>query len=254
MQGTAIRLRALLTIYIAVSIVAATEAGAATVRRLELDDVRAKAESVFAGEVVGTSLRLGNEGQMVWTDYEIAVTETFAGKARGPRTIVSFAGGTLPELSIGIPGVPKLREGEHYVFFIEPKMDSPKALMAMPTVGWSQGLYRIERVETSDGYSTALVSTDGEPLEISTDGRLTRGAPVRIVDGRIVEIDAAVRDDLGPRVRPAYFESPDGRVTPIPPRIDTPRAIGRHARNFATIDDLRLFAQRRLDAVPTRNR
>lgn len=240
---------------IVLAVATAIPAQAATVRRLELDEVRTRAESVFAGEVVGVSLRLGNAGKMVWTDYEIEVSETLAGRDPGPRTTVSFAGGTLPELSIGIPGVPELFEGNHYVFFLAPKMDSPTALMAMPTIGWGQGLYRIARVDAGDGSSrTVIVSIDGEPLEISPDGRLARGAHVRIADGRIIEPEAAIRDGASMRMRPTLFESPDGTVRTIAPSPAPAEVAVRNARTFATLDDLRLFAQGRLAAVTVRNR
>lgn len=253
MQSNPVRSRAVLALIVLV-VATAIPADAARVRRLELAEVRASAESVFAGEVVGVSLRLGSNGQMVWTDYEIEVSETLAGRNPGPRTTVSFAGGTLPELSIGVPGVPKLREGDHYVFFIEPKLDSPTALMAMPTIGWGQGLYRIARIDAAGGPRTVLVSTDGEPLEISSDGRLSRGALVRIVDGRVVEPETAIRDGAGTRVRPSFFESPDGTVRPITVSPAPAEVAVRTARTFATLDDLRLFAQGRLAAVTIRNR
>lgn len=253
MQRNSRQSRATLVLFL-LSVAIAIPTPAATVRRLELDEVRSRAESVFAGEIVGVSQRLGNAGQMVWTDYEVAVSETLAGRDPGPRTRVSFAGGTVPELSIGIPGVPELREGDHYVFFIEPKLDSPKAMMVMPTVGWGQGLYRMARVETDDGSRIVLVSVDGEPLELSQDGRLARGAHVRIANGRVIEPETAIRDGAGTRMRPSYFESPDGMVRPIA-QSPAPAAVAvRTARTFATFDDLRLFVQGRLAAVTVRNR
>lgn len=253
MQRNPLKPGAALALLVLVAVIA-TPAHASTVRRLELDELRAKAESVFAGEVVGMSQRLGNNGQMVWTDYEIEVSDHLAGRNPGPRTRVSFAGGTLPELSIGVPGVPKLREGDHYVFFLAPKLDSPTALLAMPTVGWGQGLYRLSRIDSADGARTALVSADGEPLEISSDGRLSRGTLVRIVDGRVVEPETPVRDGAGSRVRPSFVESPDGTVRPFSPSPSQPEVVVRTARTFATLDDVRLFAQGRLAAVTVRNR
>ncbi|MCM2315366.1 MAG: hypothetical protein NDJ92_09480 [Thermoanaerobaculia bacterium] len=240
---------------IAITVTTAMTSEAATVRRLELDEIRAKAESVFVGEVVGVSARLGSDGRMVWTDYEIEIGETLAGRDAGPRTTLSFAGGTVPELSIGIPGVPELYEGNHYVFFIEPKPDSPTALIPMPTVGWGQGLYKIARIDKDDGSSsTALVSVDGEPLELSADGLLARGAHVRITGGRIVEAESAIRDAAPTRMRPSRFESPDGTVRVIAPTPAPVDVAVRTARTFATLDDLRLFVQGRLAAVNVRNR
>ena len=60
--------------------------------------MRSRAESVFAGEVVGVTARVSGDGKMVWTDYEIEVSETMAGRNPGTRTTLSFGGGTVPGL------------------------------------------------------------------------------------------------------------------------------------------------------------
>jgi hypothetical protein len=250
MQRCRSNVRSLVALII-VTAATAIPAGAATVRRLELDEIRARAESVFAGQVIGMSARLGNDGKMVWTDYQIEVSETLAGHDRGTLTTVSFAGGTAGGLSIGIPGMPELRLGDHYVFFIEPRPDPSKPAY-MPTVGWGQGLYRIVRVNDGEKSTTALVSTDGEPLEIASDGLLTRGPFVRIADDRIVEPEAAPRD--GVRVQKTSTETPDGVVRLLEATPEVAAPVAPPVRTFATFDDLRLFAQGRLGAVSARNR
>lgn len=224
---------------------------AATVRRLELDDIRARAESVFAGQVLGTSTRLGSDGKMVWTDYQIEVSETFAGHDPGTITTLSFAGGTTDELSIGVPGVPQLRVGDHYVFFIEPRPDASKPAL-MPTVGWGQGLFRIVRVNEGTASTTALVSADGEPLEISSDGLLTRGPYVGVSNDRIVEPEPSARE--GVRVQKTSMETPDGAVRMLEATPEIAAPVVPPVRTFATFDDLRLFVQGHMGAVSVRNR
>lgn len=232
---------------------AALSSEAATVRRLELDELRARAESVFAGQVTGVTAKLGSDGRLVWTDYTIEVSDTLAGRDPGSVTTLSFAGGTTGGLSMGIPGVPELREGDSYVFFIEPRPDATKPAL-VPTVGWGQGLYRIVRVGDGPGSTTALVSTDGEPLEISSSGELTRGASVGVIEGRLVEPESAVSDRVGVRVSKSSFEGADGTVRTLTPEPETLAPAMRPARAFATLDDLRSFVQGRLGAVSTRNR
>jgi hypothetical protein len=236
-----------------ISAAIAIPSAAATVRRLELDEVRARAESVFSGQVVGVSARLDSEGKMVWTDYRIEVSESLSGRDPGSVTTLSFAGGTAGGLSLGIPGVPELREGDHYVFFLEPRPDRSKPAI-VPTVGWGQGLYRIVKVDDGAGAPSALVSADGEPLELGSGGLLTRGPFVSISNNRIVEPEPAVRDDVGVRMRKSTFETPDGTIYPIASLPESTEPVARPARSFATLDDLRLFTQGRLGAVSTRNR
>ncbi len=224
-----------------------TAASAATVSRLELGEIRDQAVSVFEGQVVGMTQRVGETGKMVWRDYEINVTESFAGADPGSTATVSFAGGTVGGLSIGIVGSPYLEIGKHYLFFIEPGKDHPAA-----TVGWGQGLYRIEKAIIDNQPRQILVSYDGEPLELSGDGRLMRGPSVEIRNGVVSDSATSRREDLGIRVNAPTFVSADGVVIPQPKPTAQNDAVVRPARTFATIDDVRLFIQRRLASVPER--
>ncbi|MFA6955189.1 MAG: hypothetical protein WC538_04870 [Thermoanaerobaculia bacterium] len=250
MQRCRSTVRSLVALII-VTAATAIPAEAATVRRLELDELRARAESVFSGQVLGTSTRLDSDGRMVWTDYSIEVAETLAGRDPGTVTTLTFAGGTIEGHSIGVPGVPELRVGDHYVFFIEPRPDASRPAL-MPTVGWGQGLYRIVRMNEGKTSTTALVSADGEPLEIAADGSLARGSSVTVSGDTIVEPGPATRD--GVRVQKTSIETPDGVVRPITATPEAAQPATPPARTFATFDDLRLFAQGRLGAASVRNR
>src|SRR5690242_13930232 len=80
---------------------------AARVRRLSLTEIRDRAAIVMVGEVVGSSTRLG-KANMVWTDYEVRVTETWKGDNEPAVKTISFAGGRHGEYEVGIDGVPQL--------------------------------------------------------------------------------------------------------------------------------------------------
>lgn len=210
-------------------------AEAATVKRYQLDELRDGSESIFWGEVVGRSARWGDGAKMIWTDYEVAVAESFKG-ARDGRTTVSFAGGTVGSESISVPGVPELEVGGHYVFFLLPGSRRPSA-----TIGWGQGLFRVTRVNLGDTAKDLLVSYDGEPLQMSPDGAIERGPLVEIENGAIW--DAALRQDPSSgRMADPVVTSSTGAVIPQA-RHEVARPAPLAERQFATIDDLRNFVR-----------
>jgi len=216
-------------------------AGAATVRRLQLDEIRDQSVSIFWGQVVDRTTRVGPEGKMVWTDYEVSVSEHLKGTDPGVRTIVSFAGGTSGEHSVGIPGVPHLSVGENYVFFIQEGTRRPTA-----TIGWGQGLFRIERTTLGGITRDLLISFDGEPLQLSPDGRLERGPMVRVENGSV--FDASLRlDPNSARVEEPVFTAADGSPLPRVPRAE-PEKTPLLERHFASLDDLRSFVDGTLEA------
>lgn len=217
----------------------------ASVRRYQLDEVRDQAVSVFWGQVVDKSTRIGPEGRMVWTDYEISVSEHLRGVDPGVRTTISFAGGTRGDLSIGIPGMPRLEVGKTYVFFENKKSPEGRSY-ANGTIGWGQGLYRIERVTIDGIQKDVIVSYDGEPLEKSPDGRIMRGRRVALADGALYEPNLR-RDDSATRMPNPTVIGADG--TPVPQRYRSPEATPVRQRNYATLDDLRAFVDGKIEAV-----
>jgi len=207
MQRCRSTVRSLVALIIVIA--AAIPAGAATVRRLELDELRSRAESVFAGQVLGISSRAGSDGRMVWTDYQIEVSDVLAGRDPGSLTTLSFAGGDTDGLSIGVPGVPQLRAGDHYVFFIEPRPDASKPAL-VPTVGWGQGPHRNGRGHAARESATAPGSAAGPPPAAA--GRAGRAwaasaGPVPAGPGRPARW-------LGIAARAASIFSPDSAASP----------------------------------------
>ena len=219
-----------------------TPVEAASVRRLQLDEIRDRSVSVFLGQVVDRTTRAGAEGKMAWTDYEISVAEHLSGTDPGVRTTVSFAGGTVGELSVGIAGVPRLEVGATYVFFLQDGSRRPTA-----TLGWGQGLYRVERVDLGGTSRDLLVSYDGEPLQMTPDGRITRGPAVR-VEGGSVWAASLRRDPKTARMGDPAFTAADGSAIPQPSR-SVSEATPLLERNWATLDDLRSFLDGSVEAA-----
>jgi hypothetical protein len=227
------------------TVAASLNAGAATVRRLQLDEIRDGSAAVFWGQVVERSTRIDDRGRMVWTDYRISVSEHLLGENPGTAAIISFAGGTKGDVSVGIHGMPRLDIGKTYVFFVRP--DRPDGGSYINgTIGWGQGLYRIERVELDGKTQDLLVSYDGEPLEMSDDGRIRRGPHVKIEEGRVVDIRARRADGVT-RASDPTFTTPSGK--PIPQHWTSRSEAPVRQRNFATLEDLRAFVEGRIEAV-----
>ena len=239
MKSSAVRRSCSLLLAFAL-ISAVLPASGATIRRIQLDEVRDQSVSVFWGEIVAHSTRLNAQGNMVWTDYEISVSEHLGGTDPGERTVVSFAGGAAEGMVIHIPGVPQLEVGQTWVFFLQ---EGTRKVAA--TVGWGQGLFRISRVSLEGRTLDLLVSWDGEALEMTPDGRIARGPLVRIDDGALHESPLGHMPD-STRMPEPVFTSSTGKVLPRIP-VAEPEAVPLAQRQFATLDDLRLFVSGKIE-------
>lgn len=220
---------------------------ASRVRRLSLDQVREQAQTIVVVDVLNQSTRVGDGARMVWTDYQLRVNETLKGSDAGALMTVSFAGGQAGGLDIGLSDVPSLTVGKRYVLFLQSGVLHPT-----PTVGWGQGLFRVERVGQGSTSRTVIVSDDGEPLEIDAAGRLTRGPRVVIRGGAMtsatsVEPNSAVRKMAEPTALNA-----DGSPAPLVRRVEPAKAAPQHT--FATMSQLRKFAAGKLEAARPKSR
>jgi hypothetical protein len=133
---------------------------------------------------------------------------------------------------------PQLVEGKSYVFFMGPEATHS-------TVGWAQGLYRIENVAQNGQTMPVLISGDNQPLLMTSSGEMRRGAVVEVRDGKLKPISASVSSwhselpnapgvaDVAPGSAPA------AGAPPPPPVSQSAAPITR----YATLDDLRRFVQ-----------
>ncbi|HEY3052637.1 MAG TPA: hypothetical protein VGK04_04535 [Thermoanaerobaculia bacterium] len=196
-------------IVIAVFLVAVS-ASATVMLRHTLDQVRDRAQAIFTGRVMQSSLVPVMDGKLQATEYVIEV-ETLIEGAVGKTTTVAY-------LNAGYNGSPLLEIGERYLFFKTGPQNNT-------TVGWGQGVYHIE----TTGDQTILVSGDGESL-VMVDGKLARGASLRA---------SAESTPSDPQDKPGIAHNVDGTAA-IRMRA-APLASTNEKPVFATLDDVRHF-------------
>ncbi|MBV9493931.1 MAG: hypothetical protein JOZ54_06775 [Acidobacteria bacterium] len=217
----------------AVVAIAAT-ASATTMRRYSLEEVRDHAEAVFVGKVVSSTVRPVMNGQLVATDYSIEVSDVLSGEVPAITT-VTFLGGKDAHYDVAIPGSPALEAGRSYLFFRTKQPNNT-------TVGWGQGLYRIEKVKTAGAEQTVLISGDGELLRMS-HGTLVRGEAVTVRDGALVKIASSDSQAGDARDTNGVAFNADG--TPAR-RVGPATAVAAEAPGTAaTLEDVRIFVRSR---------
>ena len=111
-------------------------------RPLTVAEMAKAGERIVVGEVLSKSSRWGDDRKMIWTDYTVAVEETWKGVSSATVT-VSVAGGTVDGKSIQVTHTPILRVGSTYVLVLH----GNQHLYASPVVGTEQGLFREVVVE-----------------------------------------------------------------------------------------------------------
>jgi hypothetical protein len=220
-----------------------TPSVATKVQLLTLSQINTVAESVVVGVVTTTSTRADADRKMVWTDYQLTIQETLRGPRQDATMRVSFAGGTTGGLSIGIVGSPRLEQGKRYVLFL-----FPQSSMVSATVGWGQGIFRVEDVTVGTTPKTVLISYDLQPLELDQQGRLFRGTPVENRGGQLRSMEPPVQEF--PRASEPTVYDAQGRPVPQPPQQAAVAPSAVTDRSFATLDDLRQFVRRERQEAP----
>jgi len=195
-------------IVIAVFLVAVS-ASATVMLRHTLDQVRDRAQAIFTGRVVQSSLVPVMDGKLKATEYVVEVENLIEG-AVGRTTTVAY-------LNAGYNGAPSLEIGERYLFFKTGPQNNT-------TVGWGQGVYHIETA----GNQTILVSGDGETL-VMDDGKLARGQQLHA---------AAESTQSDPQDKPGVARNVDGSPAI---RVRTAPMAMSEKPAFATLDDVRHF-------------
>ncbi|HEX6158760.1 MAG TPA: hypothetical protein VF111_01255 [Thermoanaerobaculia bacterium] len=205
-------------------------AGATTMKRYTLLEVRDTAETVFIGEAVSTSTRLVANGKIVATDYVIRVKEVLRGSV-GSTTTVTFIGGKHGEREMYVAGSPTLKPGQTYVFFRTKQPNNT-------TVGWGQGLFLVETARVNGVDRPVIISAEGLQLVIE-GGKLAVGSKVELANGELRKVATHQHDLDAPHSLGTPFNadgSPARRVKPIESNavtIETP----------ASLDDLRAFVR-----------
>lgn len=171
----------------------AGSAGAVTLEKLSLEEMIDSSTLIVRG-TVGESRPLQN-GPLIETEYRVNIAETLktdgavlTDSASSPHISISLPGGVAGGMHQTLAGVPELKAGTEYVFFLW-RARSGRLLL----LGMSQGLLRVNR---ASGRATASrPPIDGTMLDRRT-GRAVRdsGLGMRL---------PALRDAVSRRVNAA---------------------------------------------------
>ncbi len=181
--------RFFVVVFFAVAALTLGFVSATTYRELSLDQLIARAELGFYGEVSQTAVQV--EGGEPYTEVTFEISRSLTGEPGDPESdtdtatatvTLSFYGGTLPNgRSLSVEGMPEFSRGDEVLVLA---YDAP---YYSPIVGFSQGLW----LTTPDGFR----DLQGRLLSLNDAGRLLR-------DGEGSE-QAAVLDALESRLEEA---------------------------------------------------
>jgi len=122
----------------------------ATLERLSLDDMVAKATSIVRAKVTGSQAAFS--GPVIYTHYRIQVTEQLKGKAVAEFVV---PGGVANNVSQFFAGAPQFQPGDDYVFFLW----TSKAGLTQ-VIGLTQGLFSVATDGTADPSVTRAASNE----------------------------------------------------------------------------------------------
>jgi hypothetical protein len=132
-------------------------AHAATLQQLSMDQMNQLATSVVRARVTGSSADFAaNAGSpTIYTHYKLAVSEVWKG---GATAEVELPGGDVNGVKQSFPGVPELKVGSEYIFYL---WKSPSTGI-VHTLGLTQGIFEI--ATGSDGSVMASRKSGGEAM------------------------------------------------------------------------------------------
>ena len=122
----------------------------ATLEQLSLDDMITVSTAIVRGRIAGSSASFS--GKVIYTHYQINVSETLKGTARGTVEFV-VPGGVANGVRMSFPGAPQFQAGDEYVFFLW----TGKSGITQVT-GLTQGLFSLAQDGTADPATTRAAS------------------------------------------------------------------------------------------------
>jgi hypothetical protein len=137
---------------------------ATTVRRLSLDELVAKADSIIVGRVIGSHTFWTNDRKLILTSYTLEVQQSLKGSA-APTIVVTTIGGQMDTTLLQVPGMPAFENNESAVLFLVQSGGYATVL------GLKQGKFAIANDEVSSSL-TGLSFPDGlagKPVKMSLE-------------------------------------------------------------------------------------
>lgn len=125
---------------------------AATLERLSLEEMAGKSTAIVRGKVL--SSRAAFSGPVIYTRFQIQVTERFKGPAQVSVEVV-VPGGVANNLRQTFSGTPEFQVGEEYVFFLWTGKD-----YLTHVIGLTQGLFTLAKDHATDPTATRVASRE----------------------------------------------------------------------------------------------
>ncbi len=153
-------------------------AQATTLLSLPIDEVAARAELIFEGEVLAHDARRDPLSGQIYTSVSFSVQDIIKGAYAVAVLVLRFSGGCVGNERLEIPGLTLPVVGETGIYFIE----SVSQTMINPLLGWSQGHYLISEqagqrlIQTNSGQAILEVqAATAVPATIRRPQRLIEG-------------------------------------------------------------------------------
>jgi hypothetical protein len=155
----------------------------ATLERLTLDDMIAKATLIVRGKVAGAHTSVS--GPVIYTQYTVQVAERLKGSA-GSTVEVTVPGGVANGMRQSFAGAPTLNTGDDFVFFLYTGRDGRTSIL-----GLTQGLFALPAGAGADPESTRAASR-----ELMLDRRTGRPVKDETMILRLSDLRARVSQGL----------------------------------------------------------
>lgn len=156
------------TLALCLAALAASPAGATSVRSIGVRELAARAELVFDGRAISETVRSGPSGALR-TCVQFEVIEIVKGPPVASPLALCFAGGARGTRALRVEGMRHPARGERGIYFVA----SIAGGRIHPLLGWEQGRFLVR-----EGAEPTVTTADGAPvaaLEPSREGA-QRGA------------------------------------------------------------------------------
>lgn len=175
---------------LALSLVATNDtAGATTLMRMSIEQISRTAPLIVRARCVSNSVDW-DSGE-IWTFASFQVEEFWKGSAP-PHIVLRLLGGRAGNITSTVSGVPRFREGEEVVLFLEPTSRGDFSV-----VSWQQGTFRI-RPDAHTGNRIVVQDTSSLPTFDPATRRFEATGVQRLpLENLRARVDAALHRESG---------------------------------------------------------
>jgi len=135
---------------------------AASVRQVTMDEMLQQCRLVFEGKVLSLEAR-ENSQKRIHTYVTFEILDIIKGEYSGDTITLSFLGGTVGDVTMGVSDMKVPQMGERGIYFVE----SLERSQVHPLYGWSQGHFLVQPDDT--GTDRVMTSNEQPVTEVIKD-------------------------------------------------------------------------------------